>query len=107
MGIVINYWVTTSSYALHRTCTIPCQVGKVSGYLHCSQELRLIVTKRGAIRQKICALLKIDFAYREGSWRGYLQTLTLYMVCLPSQGELRLFYAIRGRIQMNYRIFSE
>ncbi len=107
MGIVISYWVTTLSYALHRTCTIPCQVGKVSGYLHCSQELRLIVTKRGAMRHKICALLKIDFAYREGCWRGYLQTLTQYMVCLPSRGEESLFYAIGNRIQMNNRIFSE
>ncbi len=87
MDIVIIDWVTTSSYALHRTCTIPCQVGKVSGYLHCSQELRLIVTKRGAMRHKICALLTIDFAYRGRRWRGYLQTLTQYMVCLPSQGE--------------------
>jgi len=87
VDIVIIDWVTTSSYALHRTCTIPCQVGKVSGYLHCSQELRLIVTKRGAMRHKICALLTIDFAYRGRRWRGYLQTLTQYMVCLPSQGE--------------------
>jgi len=87
VDIVIINEVTTSSYALHRTCTIPCQVGKVSGYLHCSQELRLIVTKHSALRHKICALLTIDFAYRGRRWRGYLQTLTLYMVCLPSPGE--------------------
>lgn len=107
MDIVIINEVTTSSYALHRTCTIPCQVGKVSGYLHCSQELRLIVTKHSALRHKICALLTIDFAYRESAGEGiYKLMLTLYMVCLPSPGD-ELFYAIGSRIQMNHGIFGK
>jgi hypothetical protein len=50
-------------------------------------KLHLIVTKPRAMRHSICGLLRIDFAYREGDWRGYLQTLTLLVGLLTLRPE--------------------
>ena len=58
-------------------------------------KLHLIVTKLRVTRHSICSLLSNDFAYWGGGWRGYLQTLTLFMVCLPSAGKMTIFDRLR------------
>lgn len=42
--------------------------------------MHLIVTKLYGMRHNKCDLLRIDFACATGMRRGFLHTLTLYMV---------------------------